>query len=49
MKRIKKNYNRDNNKCKQKMYLTFNFVKIIYSTGTESNLVSSSSVSSRLA
>ena len=49
MKRINKYYDRDNNKCKQKMHLTFNFVKIIYSAGTESNLVSSSSVSSRLA
>ena len=49
MKRIKQYYDRDYNKCKQKMNLTFNFVKIIYSAGTESNLVSSSSVSSRLA
>jgi hypothetical protein len=49
MKRINKHYDRDNNKYKQKMHLTFNFVKIIYSLGTETSSVYSSSVSSRLA
>jgi len=49
MKRRNHNYDRENNKCKEKMHFTFNFFKIIYFAGTEASSVSFSSVSSRLA
>ena len=49
MKRIKPHYDMENNKCKKKMQFTFHFVKIIYFAGTETSLVSFSSVASRLA